>query len=116
MVSWSTYYDPIYRKIGVSADLTIGDNTDEQTFGLTVIDKTSGVEFAMGDVSVTSVKPACAIRVKELTARGIELDQLRRARIAFNGNTWRVENKMLKPSPAGEALGEVYLILIQDRS
>lgn len=119
MVDWVAHYDAIYRLLGVSAVLTIADSGT--TFDLTVIDKTAGVEVADGSASrnalpVSTIKPACALRVYELTANGVTLEQTQGAQIAFNGAAWRVENRMMRPSPGGEQQGEVWLILIEDRS
>ena len=69
-----------------------------------------------GDLSVTTIAPVCAVRVVELTDKGIVLTQLKGARITFNGKSWRVENRQTRPSPAGEMIGEVFLILTEDNN
>lgn len=103
-------YKPLYDGIGVDAVLDLGS---DGTVPLRVIDKTDGIEVALGgDVSVTTIKPACAIRVYELTSKDVPLADLKGHTITFNSNTWRIEGRLPKPGPNGEADGEVLLTLI----
>lgn len=114
MVDWAGHYSAIYNALGVDAVITIAETNAQED--LRVIDKTAGVQIAEGgDLSVTTIVPACAVRVTELTAKGIDLGKLRGSRLTMNGAAWRVESRQMKPSPAGEMAGEVYLILIEDR-
>lgn len=111
MVNWVGHYDTLYAHLGVPATLVIGATSH----ALTVIDKTAGVEIAEGgDLSVTTIAPACAVRTAELAGKGVALTALKSNRITFNGATWRIENRQTRPSPAGEMVGEVYLILTRD--
>jgi hypothetical protein len=113
-IDWAAHYDPLYDAFGVNATLTLAENNVAYT-GLKVIDKTIGMDFTIGgDVSMMSTKPACVVRVAELTANGIALNKLGGSRIVFNNKTWRIENRSPRPSPAGEMAGEVSLILIED--
>lgn len=110
MVNWTAHYNAIYGALGVSATLEI----DTVEHSITVIDKTSGIEVDMGgDVTMNTIKPACAVRVPELTSEGIELSQLRGGHITFNSKRWRIENRIARPSPAGEMSGEIYCILTE---
>lgn len=109
-VDWVSHYDRIYNALGVSAVLT----TIHTEVELTVIDKTVGVPFADEGGIVNSIKPACAVRVPELTTRGVAIAQLGDATIAFNGKSWHVETHKLVPAPTGEAQGEIYFFLMED--
>lgn len=114
-INWRNHYDAIYSVFGVAAELFI----ETDPVGLTVVDKTIGVEVTDGAanrnaLAEMTIKPACAVRMYELAAKGIELDDLYRKTIEFNGSAWRIENHMLKPAPTGRDEGEVYLILIED--
>jgi hypothetical protein len=113
-IDWAAHYNPLYEAFGVSATLTLAENNVAYA-GLTVIDKTQGVEVTLGgDVSMMTIKPACVVRTAELAANGIEFGKLGGSRIIFNGKTWRIENRLPRPSPAGEMSGELYLIVIED--
>lgn len=112
-IDWAPYYDPFYIAFGVSATLTLAEDNVVYS-GLTVIDKTQGVEAVVGgDVTMMTIKPACVIRTAELSANGIALSKLGGSTIAFNGKTWRIENRLPRPSPDGEMAGELYLIVIE---
>jgi hypothetical protein len=120
-IDWAAHYDPLYDAFGVSASLMLAETN--VSYSLTVIDKTAGVELAgglpgttsRGDVTMQTIFPACAVRTAELVANGIALSALKGSRITFNGNVWRIENRRAVPSPAGELVGEIYLILIEHR-
>ncbi|PSJ55765.1 head-tail joining protein [Pseudaminobacter soli (ex Li et al. 2025)] len=98
-------YGPNYAVFGVPATLIIEDGP---TLTLTVIDKTTGVEVG-GSVDVQTVLPAATVRATELAS--IDLADLEDAKLTFNGKTWRVDSHLPKPSPKGEADGEIYLFL-----
>lgn len=103
-------YGPIYAALGVPALLTPVDG--EPGILVTAIDKTAGVEVATsGSFDVLTIKPAAAIRVRELAALGVALAALDEATLLLNGKSWRVRSHMLKPGPQGEHKGEVFLIL-----
>lgn len=108
----ATLYDPIYSVQGVDATLTLEGALAPLT-GLTVLDKTGGVDVGSNEMNVQTILPAAVLRVVELTARGVDVDSLPRAVLEFNDSTWRVKSYRPKPSPKGERDGEVYLILEQ---
>jgi hypothetical protein len=102
-------YNPVYRALGVPAVLDMG--TDGEA-NLTVIDKTAGVSLDFGgDVAVNTVKPACVVRTSDLAEQSVDVLALKGNTITFNGGTWRIEGRVMKPGPRGETEGEVYLIL-----
>jgi hypothetical protein len=106
-------HGPIYNVLAVPAVLQLAVSNAE--YSLAVIDKTDGVELPMaGDVAVATIKPACKVRMSELTAHGIALDVLRGSTMTFNGKTWRIESKIIRSSVDGEANGEIMLILIEN--
>ena len=103
-------YSPVYATLGVPAQLTLAEG--EPGILVTAIDKTSGIEVAGGGAfDVLTIKPAAAIRVHELATLGVALADLDESTLSLNGQLWRVRSHMLKPSPRGEAEGEVFLIL-----
>lgn len=106
MVDWVAHYDRIYGRLGVAAVL----ETPQAILELTVIDKTAGVETGDG-VSVSTVRPAAAVRMNELSVLGVAREHLIGAAISFNGGEWEVKSTAPRPSPAGESAGELYLIL-----
>jgi hypothetical protein len=115
MIDWKTaLLDPNYNTFGVPAVLVIAE-TDVAYGDLTVIDKTSGEDVGggSGEFSVTTIKPACAIRVADLTSNGIDLAKLKGSMIAFNGKSWRIEYRIPRPVPNGEDDGEMLLILTE---
>lgn len=100
-------YGPIYDALGVPATLTLpGD--DGEVIELTALDKTAGVEVG-SNVEVKTVEPGAVVRRSDLA--DVTLADLRGAELELNGVTWTVRNHMLKPSPKGEADGEVVLLL-----
>lgn len=109
----ATLLDPIYRAMGIPAVLVLA-STDATYTGLTVIDKTTGIEVGSGgDLGISTIKPACAIRVEDLTSRSIDLIDLKGSQIAFNSKAWRIEHRVPRPLPSGESEGELLLILTE---
>jgi hypothetical protein len=103
-------YGPVYAALGAPAQLTLVEG--EPPLLVTAIDKTAGVEVATsGSFDVLTIKPAAAVRVRELAALGVALADLDESTLSLNGRLWRVRSHMLKPSPKGELEGEVFLIL-----
>lgn len=78
-----------------------------------VIDKTAGIdaEFGGGDLSMATLTPACCVMYEELTARGVQVENLAGLNITFNGTTWRIQNAKPRPTPNGEQAGELFLFL-----
>lgn len=111
MVDWASHYDAIYESLGVAAVITL-TNTAADDFDVTVIDKTKGVDVGDG-VTVSTIEPAAAIRVAELTGHGLTRQDMDGAAIEFNDVIWSVKYTKPMPSPAGEAQGELYLILAE---
>lgn len=106
---WAGHYNALYGALGVPATIS-EEGTDGFEVDVTVIDKTSGIEVG-DDVGVSTIKPVAAIRMTEVTAKGLSRERLNEASITFNDGTWTIESNQPKPSPAGEAQGELYLIL-----
>lgn len=104
----NTLYGPIYLAQGVDALLTLADNRMAE---IVVLDKTAGIDIGESGGQLQTIKPAAAVRVPDLTERGIEVTDLPRAKIFFNGFQWTVTSYKLRPSPNGERDGEAYLIL-----
>lgn len=103
-------YDPIYDTIGVSAELTTSAGTAAT---VTVIDKTTGIAIA-DKALIETVSPVAMVRAVELTTADIAREQLKDGTITFNGASWRIKSTRPKPSPKGEADGEMMLILLSE--
>ena len=101
--------EPIYVALGVPIDFTLQDMVTQ--FQLIGLDKTSGVEVLADDIDVSTVQPACIIRMSDLVNLGYSVSQLNRALVEFNGKSWQISHFHPKPSPNGEADGELYIIL-----
>ena len=111
MINWqTTLIDPIYSIIGVEAVLTPSSNDVPVT--VTVIDKTAGVEVA-DEPMVSSIKPAADVRASDLASNGITREDLHEGTVTFNGATWNIVATLPRPTPGGEAQGEVRLILTE---
>lgn len=105
----SLLYDPIYNTVGVAAILTLNDSA-EPIDGLTVVDKTTGVDIGE-TVEAQVIVPAAIIRAVELAAKSVTVEELPKAKIEFNEKAWLIVSYRLLPSPNGEADGEVFLLL-----
>lgn len=107
----ATLYGPVWRTLGVMAQLDLGSS-----FGvidsIRVLDKTSGVPVSEGgDASVQRIVPAAALRMTDLIALGIEAADLDGGAITMNGRTWEIISHALVPAPTGEDQGEVWAYL-----
>lgn len=114
-------YDPQYAIHGVDAVITSDDGS--LLANVTAIDMTAGVEVrghrrigAAQFVEVGSIRPAADVRAYELSDKGVSPADLINAFIALNGVTWRIKSKEPRPCPAGEAAGEIRLLLGEERS
>lgn len=101
-------YNPVYSALGVRANLT-PDGTNVPV-AIQAIDKTEGVPVG-GSVDVQSVVPVATVRMAELIAKGVNMDDVDESLLELNGLVWRVRSHLHKPSPRGQADGEVYLLL-----
>lgn len=105
-------YEPLYAMFGTDAVVRC---TYGGAFAVRVIDLTSGVEVSEGSgLDIKSIRPAAAVMVSELTSVGLARADLEDALIEINNKLWKVKATMPKPSPSGEASGELYLFLIED--
>lgn len=110
-------HGPAYLLYGVPALLTLSDS--DEPVPLRVVDKTSGVEVPGAgdhDASVSTVLPAALVRMGELQAAGLSRARLSKARLAFNGKTYRIDTTVPRPTAAGEADGELLLLLSETRN
>jgi hypothetical protein len=119
MSIWDAHYDALYAAspagFGKPALLVLGSDP----VLVTAIPKLGGVSVPAprsgsgGDgFELQTLQPAADVRMSELNAKGVtDLIVLRRAAIEVAGETWRIESWRMKPSPEGEANGEVRLML-----
>lgn len=109
-------YDPAYAVFGEDAVLTLADTAGTE-INLTAIDKTAGIVVGANNrfnadrfnTEVDTIAPAAIVRAPDLA--GVQLADLAQATLALNGKTWTVVNHAARPSPKGEAAGEILLIL-----
>lgn len=118
-MDYDPMYDAVYAHYGVEAVLTMPE-TDGAVLEFTAIDITGGVSVggAHGNVTaggfrseIDTLEPAASVRAADLT--DIDLEDLPEATLLINGKTWKVRGSAPKPSPNGEASGEVYLWLTE---
>lgn len=106
----ATLYNPIYRSpLGVPATITPGSTAEPAD--VTVIDKTAGLVVPGSGIALETIKPGAVVRMVELAANGIARIDLEGGAITFNGATWKILGTLPRPSPKGEADGELLLIL-----
>jgi hypothetical protein len=100
-------YGPVYKLLGVPAELVAG----LVTFSFTVLDVTAGIQQG-GAVDVASELPKAKARAMELLDLGIVPDtDLDGSQITFNNQTWRIASHKPLPSPNGDEDGEIELTL-----
>jgi hypothetical protein len=109
MIDWQTHYDPIYNTLGVPATLA---SAGGQSATVTAVDRTSGVSIPDPRTQIETVRPVARVRARELEQVGILVSDLPEGNITFNGQAWRIKTYQPMPSPAGEADGEIMLILL----
>lgn len=110
----SLLYAPVHGVLGVDAILTANSTIGPKD--IVVIDKTSGVPTSLEGFGpeLNTIRPAAVLRISELSGSvEVPLAELTGGIITFNGKTWRIESYQLRPSPGGEADGEVWLFLIE---
>ena len=103
---------PIYSTWGTDAELLTPSGAMKT---LRVIDKTEGVEISLGNVNVPTLRPAAAVRRTSLSDQGLSLADVDDAQITINDVLWRIKGHAPKSGPNGEAKGEIYLLLIDEK-
>jgi hypothetical protein len=102
-------YQPNHTVFGEDATLTLTD-TGGSSYDLVMIDETAGVEVLDGP-GIATVLPAATVRAALLVEMGIALASLPGAALRINGKDWTVVRHEYRPSPQGEAKGEIRMIL-----
>lgn len=117
MSIWSGMLDTIYgTDVGCAAVLTV--STVTAPIPVTVVDETSGAVIEQGsNLSLQTIKPACRIRVSELTANGLQPKGLIGGSISMQPGTpdqedWNITSFQLKPGASGPSSDEVQMILV----
>lgn len=101
-------YGPVYKLLGVPAELVTGLNA---VYSFTVLDETAGIQQG-GSVDVASELPKARARAMELLDLGIDIDnQLDGSQLTFNNRTWRIAAHKPLASPNGEDDGEMEFTL-----
>lgn len=110
----SLLYGPVYTILGETAVLTVDALSDPVSLTYAV-DKTAGIEISANndraELSIQTLTPAVAVRMADITDAGLTRANLEGGTIAINGATWRIESSRPRPSPQGEAEGELLLLL-----
>lgn len=111
-MTWTnTLYAPVYATFGVIAEITLSGQSIP--YEIVALDKTAGIEVQLQGIETTSVQPAIALRMYDLTGLGLTPAMLRNAEVLINGGVWEVVSYYPRPSPLGEADGELFIILTQ---
>ncbi|RUW73683.1 hypothetical protein [Mesorhizobium sp. M2A.F.Ca.ET.067.02.1.1] len=98
-----------YAVYGEAVTLTL-DDTAGSTVALDLIDETAGVEV-LDHASIATVLPAAAVRAAQLADRSVSAADLHGAALTLNGKSWTVNRHSYRPTPNGEAQGEILLLL-----
>lgn len=106
-------YNPIYNSF-LCSDASFRASTGGAAKSLRIFDGTTGVSVADARTQIETVRPVCFVRAVELAQKNIVVDDLPESLITFNGNTWRIKANRVVASPAGEADGEIMLILLSE--
>lgn len=102
----SASLNAIYQALGVDAVLSFGT----EDVGLRVVDKTAGTELG-GGVEVGTIKPAFAVRQREMECVLLLPDDLVGVEIEANGRSWIITTFHHRPGPFG--YGE-YLLIVRE--
>ncbi len=100
-------FGPQYATWGVPATLTV-NGTD---FAIQAIDQTVGVVLPGALAEIETVRPVASILAGDLADLAIGPDDVDGGTIALNAKTWRINTHRMMPTPAGEADGEIWLLL-----
>lgn len=113
MTRWDDHYDALYDTEGAAATLTLVGFSD--AISVTAIPKIAGasIDPPGTPIEILTIRPAADVRMSELTDNGLSRSALKGGAITVAGATWRIENTLPRPSPEGEANGEVRMILIE---
>ena len=116
MTRWDDHYTSLYDTdtgFGKTATLRLVGFSD--AVSVTAIPKIAGasIDPPGTPVEIQTIRPAADVRVSELTDNSIARVDLKGGEIDIAGATWRIENTLPRPSPEGEANGEIRMILIE---
>ena len=114
MTIWSDSLDAIYAS-PIAVDAQIEPGTGGTAANIRVIDKTDGIEISDGgQASTMTIKPAVNVRMTELAVNSLGKDDVDGGVIVLNSKRWTVEAHLMRPSPDGEAAGEIILLLTDE--
>ena len=121
MTRWDDHYNALYSIDGKAATLTLVGFSD--AISVTAIPKIAGASMdiafsgsrdAAAAFGIETIRPAADVRMSELTDNDVEREDLKGGTITVAGDTWRIETTLPRPSPEGEANGELRLFLIEN--
>ncbi len=108
--AYRSMLDRLYETASVPIQLTSGK--DESRITLQAIDRTIGIEVKERGLDIASVRPVIAVRSSELTAQGIEPQDLIGGIFALNGVNWRIQASVPKPGPFGQTSDQTFFVLL----
>lgn len=104
-------YDPVYAVLAVEATLT---PTGGAAVIIDAVDKTAGFDVNLGGVELPSIKPVAFVRMAELAAHNLTLEQIKDAALQLGANRWLIKATKQRPGPDGKGSGEAMLILLNE--
>jgi hypothetical protein len=101
--------DPVFERLGSPCTLT--HPTTGASITVSVIDAVDGV--MIGDIPVSSTKPAICVRQSELNAYGFWSNQLIDSDCVYRGHTYRIRDASENPAPNVGRDALVNLIIVE---
>lgn len=116
MSIWETHYDALYNTdVGHGRTATLRLVGLSDAIEVTAIPKIAGASIDPPGTpyEIQSIRSAADVRVSELTENSVTRADLKGGEIDIAGSTWRIETTLPRPSPDGEASGEIRLVLVE---
>ena len=108
----SLLYKPLFDRLAVPAVLSL----DSGDYPITVLDQTIGQSLEESGIAVQTMSPLAQLMMADLTALGINPDDLDGRTIAMNGRTWDIVSHRFNGTPGGIGDGTLHLVLEGDHA
>src|SRR5687767_10670285 len=100
-------FGPIHDDLAV--DVVVTPITSAGAATVPMIEDTVGMDVEMaGGTIVSTVRPAATVRMAVLTAAGLTRSDMKGAALQMSGRTYRVESSEPRPTPNGDADGQLF--------
>lgn len=109
----ASLYDPIYSVYGVPVRLLV-PAVSGNWLDATGLDKSAGADVGDKGAQIQTIKPACKLRMTELTALGVAVENLPDAKLQMNGVQYAVTTYKLVPNPNGPRDGQVLAVVTEE--